>query len=120
MKIYYDKKLKKFARHLRNNSTLGEVLLWQQLKGRKLMGYQFLRQKPIGWYIADFYCYKLKLVIEVDGYSHLLAHNIKRDIRKDHYLKSIGLEVIRIEDSAVKNNMPAIIEELTSWIKNYR
>ena len=117
MKIYYDKRLKKFARHLRNDSTLGEVLLWQQLKRRKLMGYRFLRQKPIGWYIADFYCYKLKLVIEVDGYSHLLANNQKRDKIKDRYLQSIGLTVVRIQDNDVKFHMSSVIERLTKWIE---
>jgi very-short-patch-repair endonuclease len=117
MKIYYNPKLKQWSRNLRNNSTLGEVLLWQQLRGRKLLGYQFLRQKPIGQFIADFYCPKLKLVIEIDGASHLLAHNQKRDKKKNEYLQSIGLHVLRIDDSAVKHNMTAVIEDLRCWIK---
>jgi len=70
MKIYYNPKLKALSRKLRNNSTLSEVLLWNQLKSRKMRGYQFMRQKPIGNYIVDFYCSKLKLVIEIDGESH--------------------------------------------------
>lgn len=120
MKIYYNPKLKRFSRNLRNNSTLGEVLLWQQLKARKLMGYQFLRQKPIGQFIADFYCPKLNLVIEVDGSSHMLANNQKRDERKDRYLKSIGLHVLRIEDSAVKHYMTAVLQVLENWIEQNR
>jgi very-short-patch-repair endonuclease len=70
MKIYYNPKLKAKSRELRNNSTLAEVPLWNQLKGRKMRGYQFMRQKPIGNYIVDFFCSKLKLVIEIDGESH--------------------------------------------------
>jgi very-short-patch-repair endonuclease len=58
MKIYYDSKLKQLSRDLRINSTLSEVLLWNELKARKMSGFQFMRQKPIGNYIVDFYCGK--------------------------------------------------------------
>jgi very-short-patch-repair endonuclease len=95
------------------------VLLWQQLKGRKLLGYQFLRQRPIGIFIADFYCHKLKLVIEVDGASHLLAKNRRRDKIKDRYIKSIGLRVMRIDDSAVKQSMSSVLADLKTWIEQY-
>ncbi len=71
MKIYYNLKLKKLVRELRNDSTLSEVVLWNQLKVRKMRNYQFMRQKPIAGYIVDFFCSKLKLVIEVDGASHV-------------------------------------------------
>ena len=62
--LSYRSDLKIIARRLRKNSTLSEVLLWNQLKGKKILGYQFNRQKPIGDYIVDFYCKKLGLVIE--------------------------------------------------------
>ena len=67
MKIYYNPKLKTLSGELRNNSTLSEVLLWNMLKSKKMKGYQFMRQKPTDNYIVDFYCSKLKLVIEIDG-----------------------------------------------------
>ena len=70
MKIYYNPKLKPLARKLRNNSTLSEILLWEELKKRKMLDYRFLRQKPVGEYIVDFFCNKLRLVIEIDGDSH--------------------------------------------------
>jgi len=50
--------------------TLSEILLWQQIKGKKVLGYDFHRQKPIDEYVVDFYCPELKLVIEIDGDSH--------------------------------------------------
>ena len=62
MKIYYKPRLKTFSRELRKKGTLSEVLLWDILKGKKIKGYQFMRQKPIGDYIVDFFCSKLKLV----------------------------------------------------------
>ncbi|MFM8833835.1 MAG: endonuclease domain-containing protein [Cytophagales bacterium] len=69
-RIHYDPKLTARARELRNNSTLSEVLLWQELKGAKILGYDFHRQKPIDNFIVDFFCYDLMLAIEIDGSSH--------------------------------------------------
>ena len=65
----YNPRLKNLARELRQNMTLGEVLLWQKIRGRQL-DYQFHRQIPIGEYIVDFYCHELFLAIEVDGSTH--------------------------------------------------
>jgi very-short-patch-repair endonuclease len=70
MRLYYDAQLKALSQDLRKQRVLSEVLLWNSLKGRKMLGYQFARQKPIGWYIVDFYCPALGLVIEIDGGSH--------------------------------------------------
>lgn len=58
------------SRNLRNNSTLAEAVLWKYLQNKQAFGYRFRRQKVIGKYIVDFYCPKLKLVIEIDGSSH--------------------------------------------------
>ena len=82
MKIYYNPKLKQLARNLRNNSTLSEVLFWNEVKGKKILGLQFLRQKPIGEFIVDFYCPKLKLAIEIDGESHGFKDAIQQDEKK--------------------------------------
>lgn len=68
--VSYNKVNNIFARELRKNLTKGEVLLWNVLKRGGLNGYKFNRQKPLGNYIADFYCKQLKLVIEIDGNSH--------------------------------------------------
>jgi very-short-patch-repair endonuclease len=62
--------LKDLARELRNHSTLAEVLLWNQIKNKKLLGYDFHRQKPIDRFIVDFFCPDLMLAIEIDGASH--------------------------------------------------
>ena len=70
-KIYhYNPKLKQRARQLRNNSTLSEVLLWNELKNGKMKGKDFHRQKPIENFIVDFFCPELALAIEIDGTSH--------------------------------------------------
>ncbi|WP_271784819.1 endonuclease domain-containing protein [Aquimarina algiphila] len=70
MKIKYNPKLKELARQLRNNATKSEIRLWQKLKRGQMYSYDFHRQKPIDNYIVDFFCNKLQLAIELDGYSH--------------------------------------------------
>ena len=94
MKIYYDKHLKNKSRELRNNSTLAEILLWNELKARKMLGYQFMRQKPIYKYIVDFYCSKLKLIIEIDGTSHFGKE--EKDKRRPRRIRRIGIIIFTI------------------------
>src|ERR1035437_5874771 len=68
--IPYKQHLKKYTRQLRSNMTLAEVLLWNELKRKKLLGYDFDRQRSIDEFIVDFFCKDLALAIEVDGSSH--------------------------------------------------
>ena len=114
--IPYNPKLKEFARKLRNNSTKSEIKLWQQLKGKQLLGYDFHRQKPLLNYIADFYCYELKLVIEVDGYSHQFEETIKKDEIKQRELEKIGLTVLRFEDDEVMKDMNNVLRRLEEYV----
>jgi len=118
MKIYYNPKLKPLARKLRKNSTLSEILLWEELKNKKMLGYRFLRQKPIGEYIVDFFCNKLKLVIEIDGESHR-EENFEYDIERQNWLESIGLTVLRFDDMEVKRDMENVLMSIEGWIRNY-
>ena len=119
MKIYYNPRLKQLSRNLRNNSTLSEVLLWNELKAKRIMGLKFMRQKPIGDFIVDFYCSKLKLVIEIDGESHGYYPTQRRDSIKEDYLNSLGIRVIRYDDMDVKTNISGIIDHLINWIENH-
>lgn len=115
MKIYYDEKLKQRARDLRNNSTLSEILLWNQIKGKKIKGYQFMRQKPILNFIVDFYCSKLKLVIEIDGESH--TGKEEKDEYRQMKIESLGIKFLRFIDIDVKKNMNGVILELFEKIE---
>jgi very-short-patch-repair endonuclease len=67
--IPYNPKLKEYARQLRKNSTLAEVLLWQKIQ-KRMFGVQFHRQVPLLNYIVDFYCHELQLAIEIVGNTH--------------------------------------------------
>jgi very-short-patch-repair endonuclease len=80
----YNKKLQPYANRLRKTMTKAEACLWKYvLKARQLRGYQFRRQRPVLWYIADFMCKKLMLVIEVDGLSHTWEETIRKDKKKN-------------------------------------
>ena len=79
------------------------------------MGFQFSRQKPIGNYIADFYCSKLKLVIEIDGESHY--GNEKKDKTRQAFLESLGLTVLRFDDDQVKKDMDGVLTVIDKWIE---
>jgi very-short-patch-repair endonuclease len=81
------------ARRLRRQLSLPEMLLWRllRLSRREL---RFRKQYPVGPFVADFYCPAAKIVIEIDG----AVHNERRDAdgRRDAYLRSLGLTVIRV------------------------
>lgn len=116
-KSNYNKDLKAFARKLRNDSTLGEVILWNNLlKQKQCLGYQFVRQFSVGNYILDFACRKLKLAIEIDGYSHNFTY--EKDIEKDEYLKSIGYKVLRFSEKGIKYDMNNVIRSIELTIKS--
>ena len=111
----YNPKLKQLARNLRNRGTLSEVLLWNQLKGKKMKGYRFLRQKPIGNYIVDFFCYELMLAIEIDGDSH--QEKRAQDKKRDEYLKSMGITTLRVLNDDVKKSMGGVLQYIEAWIE---
>jgi very-short-patch-repair endonuclease len=114
----YNKKLKSFARELRNECTFTENILWKSvLKGRKLKGYQFFRQRPIDNYIADFFCKELKLIVELDGISH--KDKIKEDRIKDEDLTKLEYNVIRFNDDFILNDLNNVERILYKWIEEY-
>jgi len=117
MKIKYDPKLKELARTLRNNSTKAEIKLWNYLRGKQLMGYDFHRQKPIDNYISDFFCNTLMLAIELDGYTHSFEEVFEKDEKKEQRLNEIGITVLRYRDEDVMNNVEGVLEDLNKCIK---
>ncbi|MFC4221759.1 ribonuclease P protein component [Flagellimonas marina] len=111
--IPYNPKLKEFARQLRKNSTLSEVLLWQKIKQRAL-GVQFHRQVPLLEYIVDFYCHELRLAIEIDGKSHAYTYN--EDAFREGQLDRFGVQVIRFSNEEIKNNLFSVLLTLQETV----
>ncbi|PKA82566.1 very-short-patch-repair endonuclease [Ulvibacter sp. MAR_2010_11] len=116
MKIYYNPKLKELARQLRNNATKSEIRLWYYLKGDKRYGYDFHRQKPIDQYIDDFFCNKLQLAIECDGYSHEIVEVYEKDIVKTRKLNDLGIHVLRFSDFQIMNDIDTILRAIEDYI----
>jgi very-short-patch-repair endonuclease len=115
--IHYNSKLKQLSKSLRNNSTLSEIILWKYLKGGKIQGYRFHRQKPIGNYIVDFFCPDLRLAIEIDGLTH--GDKIVADETRQKELEKTGINFLRFTDSNIKNNCWAVVEEIKSWVVSH-
>jgi len=95
--------------------TLGEVVLWREIKAKKL-GVRFNRQIPIDQYIVDFYCKDLRLAIEVDGGLHFEEGQQAKDAKRQQRLESLGVRVVRYNDLDVKNNLSWVLEELRATI----
>ncbi len=115
----YDKNLKEFSRKLRNNSTLREVLRWQQLRAGQLKGYKFNRQKPLGRYIVDFYCKPLSLVIEVDGGYHYEGDQPLKDKARQGVLEAMGLQFLRFDDKDVKQNISFVVQAIHEFVEDW-
>ena len=117
--VPYNKNLKQFSRDLRNNSILTEILLWKKLRNKQFRGYQFLRQKPIDRYIADFYCQQLQLVLELDGSSHHSPDAQENDAWRDTMLQDYGIHTLRIDDKQVMGNIAAVLNTIEEYIDMY-
>ncbi|OFX31034.1 MAG: hypothetical protein A2X08_18210 [Bacteroidetes bacterium GWA2_32_17] len=126
MNFHYNKKLKPLARQLRNNSTFGEVILWSKvLRAKRMLGYQFNRQfaiqipplqRGLGGLniIVDFICRKLKLIIEIDGYSHNFKY--EEDKVRDEKLSKYEYNVLRITEHEVKYELDNVIRTIENRI----
>ena len=116
----YNPKLKPLAKALRKNMTLAEVLLWNKLKQKQMLGYDFDRQRPIDNYIVDFYCKDLMLAIEIDGSSHEFEEVIKNDEIRQKKLESMGVHFLRFQDRKVKQDMENVLRKIENWIYENR
>ncbi|MDP3954964.1 MAG: DUF559 domain-containing protein [bacterium] len=114
MRLHYQKHLNSFARKLRRGGNLSEVILWNELKRDKL-GFRFLRQRPIGKYIVDFFCHVLNLAIEIDGAaSH--DNKVERDQIRQEELELLGINILRFQDADVRYNLEGVVENIKSEI----
>ncbi len=121
-KSHYTKELKDLARNLRNDSTLGEVILWDKVLKAKKMGVQFNRQFTLQLQnkniIVDFICRKLKLIIEIDGYSHNFKYD--KDVKRDEELNSLGYKVLRFTEHEIKYDLNNVVRSIEYEISNLK
>ena len=106
------------ARELRKSQTKSENLLWQSLRNRKLNNYKFLRQHPIGGFIVDFYCWKEKLALELDGGIHQDPAVKERDLIRQNFLEQNGITILRFENNTIFNDLPFVLEKILCVLEN--
>jgi imidazole glycerol-phosphate synthase subunit HisF len=103
------------AKQLRRNITDAEVALWMHLK-KGIFGFKIRRQHPIGLYIADFYCHKVRLIIEVDGLIHNKEEIEILDKRREKQLIGWGYSIIRFSNDEVIKTPENVIKNVTEKI----
>jgi very-short-patch-repair endonuclease len=111
MVIPYNPNNKETARKLRRKMTPTEHCLWQRLK-RKHLGFIFHRQKPVGDYIADFYCPEALLVVEVDGDYHTGREAAENDTVRDSVMHDLHITVLRFSNTEVLNSTDKVVKTI--------
>jgi len=99
----------KFARLRRQMADEFERLMWQLLRNRQRCNQKFRREHPLGDYTADFYCIESKLVVEVDGSSHLSEDAKRYDEARDQWMAEQGIRVLRFTCSQVTNETRVVL-----------
>ena len=102
--------LLELRRQNRKNPTPAEAVLWQALRGGKLEGLRFLRQKAFGRYIVDFYCAEAGLVIELDGSVHDTPETRAYDAQRTRELEARGLKVLRFRNEEALSGLSRVLE----------
>jgi uroporphyrinogen-III synthase len=99
-------------RELRRSQTEAEKTAWYLLRKRNL-GLKFRRQYPIDSYVGDFYCFERRLAVELDGGIHSQPSQIRKDREKDAYLRSLGIQVLRLPNGLVLEDPEGFVREVS-------
>ena len=108
------------ASKLRDRQTEAELFLWCQLDNLKYLNVRFKRQHPILYFVADFYCHKAKLIIEVDGGYHDIPEQYMYDKERENELEDLGLKVIRFTNEQVLFDIENSLKVIEEVIKRRR
>jgi len=122
MSLNHKKELVEIAkivcRNLRNNSTEAEKLFWAEVRNNKFDNKKFYRQYPFyydimgreSFFVADFYCHKERLIIELDGKVH--QYSLKDDNKRTEILNLLGLKVIRFNNDEIVNKLNEVLTKI--------
>lgn len=112
---FSNKRLTKNSQKLRKEMTKEERHLWYDFLST--LPVRFKRQKTIGKYIVDFYCYSAQLIIELDGSQHYdNDEQINKDKERDEYLKELGFTVLRYSNLEIQTNFRGVCEDIYSHL----
>jgi len=106
------------ARSLRKRQTPAERAMWTILRDRRLRDLKFRRQFPIDPFIADFCCWEIRLVVELDGEVH--AEQAARDRERDAYIRGKGFTVMRFANDRMFEDVAGVIEEILGFARKKR
>jgi very-short-patch-repair endonuclease len=112
------RKMIEIAREFRKESTPGEKIMWNALRGKKLDGIKFRRQQPIGYFVVDFYSSAYRLVVEVDGPIH--ESQKEADAARQEILVILGLNVLRIKTELVEHDLLRALALVRNSIRNIK
>jgi very-short-patch-repair endonuclease len=104
------------ARELRQQENPAEASMWVTLKDRKLGGYKFVRQLPIGPYFADFVCRSAKLVVEIDGSQHV---DSSYDRQRDAFMSRLGYAILRLPSGTVLRKRAEVCDAILAVLNGY-
>lgn len=105
------------SRQLRAAQTNAEQRLWGALRGRRLFGYKFVRQEPIGPYFADFVCREQELVVEIDGATHSTNEERTRDALRESFFREQGYRIVRVVNDDVHRNIDGVCETILAALE---
>lgn len=114
---------KQTCRELRKRSTSSEQLFWEEVRDRRFLGLKFYRQHPLfvdmngreTFYVADFYCHELKLVIELDGKIH--NYNKQHDKARTEVINTQSVNVVRFKNQEIEHDLRKVLDELRRMLK---
>lgn len=106
--------LRSAARRLRGEAPFPERLLWSRIRRRQL-GARFLRQQPIADYVVDFYCPDGRLVVELDGRSHL--ERGPQDLARHQTLEALGYTVLRFWNDEVLADLDDVVDRIRAALE---
>ena len=100
------------CREFRKNPTKAEALLWEQLRNKRLGGFKFRRQHPIAGYVLDFYCFEIKLGVELDGAVHTNKDQVEYDDYRALELIEEGVTILRFWNSEVIDGIDTVLNRI--------
>jgi very-short-patch-repair endonuclease len=107
-------------RQLRNSMPDAEVILWSRLQGRQLLGCKFRRQYSVGSFTIDFYSVEVKLGVELDGDSHFQPGAAEYDRKRQQFIESFGIRILRILNTDIYENLDGVLEMIAREILETR
>lgn len=117
MRVYNQLDSKDFRRQLRRNQTFQERKLWSLVRNHKILGLKFFRQYGIGRYTVDFYCPRVRLVIEADGGQHNTPQGRQNDRLRSDYFEGLHIKVLRFWNSEIDGNIEGVNQRIYETIK---